>query len=64
MLDDYRNVIGAVVKLRSGGPSMTVTSQPHGEAMVECSWFNRADELGKDNFPIEVLHLEVKPPEE
>jgi uncharacterized protein YodC (DUF2158 family) len=34
--------IGDVVRLKSGGPAMTVTATP--DVRVRCSWFSGADE--------------------
>lgn len=54
--------VGTIVKLRSGGPDMTVeeiclrydTQQPTGE--VDCQWF-AGKKLEKGRFPVESLSL-------
>lgn len=44
--------IGDTVRLKSGGPRMTVSSVPSGpNEEVCCKWFNPADELLESTFP-------------
>lgn len=45
--------VGDVVKLNSGGPSMTIIA--FDEATVECLWFSSDYHLQKASFPIEIL---------
>tara|TARA_R110002074_G_scaffold54006_5_gene134916 strand:- start:5321 stop:5494 length:174 start_codon:yes stop_codon:yes gene_type:complete len=48
---------GDVVKLKSGGPEMTVTkvgNDMFGVMTVWCSWFNKTD-AKEGTFPIEAL---------
>jgi uncharacterized protein YodC (DUF2158 family) len=33
--------IGDVVRLRSGGPAMTVKTEDDGDGQVECQWFEK-----------------------
>lgn len=51
--------IGDVVKLKSGGPKMTVTSfdQPYGSNIRQCrcTWFKSENEAMDKFFPIESL---------
>jgi uncharacterized protein YodC (DUF2158 family) len=44
---------GDVVKLKSGGPSMTIVA--FDGSMAECLWFSTDHHLQKDSFPIEVV---------
>lgn len=44
--------IGATVKLKSGGPTMTVTAIQHGH--VETQWFNGVDAMQKI-YPVAAL---------
>lgn len=44
---------GAVVKLRSGGPEMTVMKS-NGDGSFSCGWFNR-----DDNYQTFVFHMSV-----
>lgn len=46
---------GDRVRLRSGGPLMTVVSAPRGD--VKCFWFGSGDELHEQNFPAVTLVL-------
>ncbi len=54
--------IGAVVKLNSGGPIMTVTVTRRNDtsSIVTCKWFIN-DELKEDSFPEKSLKLYVPP---
>lgn len=52
-------VVGAVVRLRSGGPAMTVMHLPHPKRETAvCQWFD-GSELKVGNFPMESLVLVV-----
>lgn len=52
--------IGDVVKLKSGGPDMTVMKigkfgyDEHLQS-AQCSWFKSSNEVERDIFPIEAL---------
>ena len=46
---------GDRVRLRSGGPVMTVVSAPRGD--VKCFWFGTGDVLHEQNFPAVTLAL-------
>ena len=52
--------IGDVVKLRSGGPRMTITGEAteyaNGQTMVECTWFDGSKKV-TDVFPPQVLEV-------
>jgi uncharacterized protein YodC (DUF2158 family) len=49
---------GDVVKLKSGGPKMTVTSagENYGDAVVYCAWFDGVKKMTGD-FPPDALEL-------
>jgi uncharacterized protein YodC (DUF2158 family) len=49
--------IGEVVRLKSGGPAMTVIAiGARAElGMVECAWFNRDHAYARANFPPRAL---------
>jgi uncharacterized protein YodC (DUF2158 family) len=53
--------IGDVVKLKSGGPLMTITHSPDADSRV-CStvWFS-GDKKDTSHFPAESLELYVEP---
>lgn len=54
---DHKYKMGDVVRLRSGGPNMTVqgyTDLGTGE-IVSCQWFDRAEKLQKGNFREDAL---------
>jgi len=46
--------VGDRVKLRSGGPLMTVSQVLDGDN-VECAWFDRDDRLQKERFATVLL---------
>jgi len=48
--------IGSVVKLNSGGPSMTILSI-NGET-ITCQWFTKDNKLQKDDFSKSVLSFD------
>jgi uncharacterized protein YodC (DUF2158 family) len=50
--------VGSVVKLKSGGPDMTVTSidREQGKTFVFCAWFV-GTKSEKGHFPPEALEL-------
>ncbi|MDB5477217.1 MAG: hypothetical protein JWP49_2728 [Phenylobacterium sp.] len=60
MADEFKK--GDIVRLKSGGPLMTVTNvgEVHmtGAPSVWCSWFNSKFEPNESVFPIETV---VKP---
>jgi uncharacterized protein YodC (DUF2158 family) len=44
-------VVGDVVRLKTGGPKMTVQrigSGTDANAVVRCTWFEKSDEVGKE----------------
>lgn len=45
--------IGDIVKLRCGGPEMTVKSL--GSSAIDCLWFDRDSQVREYAFPIELL---------
>jgi len=51
-IDGRDFVDGDVVRLKTGGPDMTVRavalSAAEGKLVVRCTWFERADEPGKE----------------
>ncbi len=51
--------IGDVVRLKSGGPAMTVITKPDVDGEVECTWFVGADATTShgDCFPAAALAL-------
>lgn len=59
--------IGDVVKLKSGGPKMTITllvSNPEEDESLDCCWFGKKDELHSNNFPKDAVELFVDELEE
>lgn len=48
---------GDVLRLKSGGPKMTVTNVGDGPlgSFVECAWFDQAGKKCEDTFPPEAL---------
>ena len=53
--------VGDVVRLKSGGPAMTVTSIEHGEGeaghAVFCIWFNAKGNEKSGHYPVAALVL-------
>lgn len=55
--------IGDVVRLKSGGPAMTITSigesgmMGGGPVHAFVTWFNEKSEVKNDSFPIETVEL-------
>ncbi len=47
--------IGDIVRLRSGGPLMTVRKLSKGKKEADCVWFNRESELRDNVFATELL---------
>jgi uncharacterized protein YodC (DUF2158 family) len=52
--------IGDLVRVRSGGPLMTVTSVQGDQ--VNCSWFDQNGQSESQNFPVFALKLPVDMP--
>jgi uncharacterized protein YodC (DUF2158 family) len=52
--------IGDLVRVRSGGPLMTVTSVQGDQ--VNCSWFDQNGQSESQNFPVFALKLPVTMP--
>jgi uncharacterized protein YodC (DUF2158 family) len=55
--------VGDVVKLKSGGPLMTVTTTGHhagGKEVVGCAWFDAAKPCA-DVFPPDTLEIVQNP---
>ncbi|MFL9594463.1 YodC family protein [Aeromonas veronii] len=50
--------VGDIVRLRSGGPNMSIVSIKDG--CCECAWFKNDDTLGQATFPIALLGLSEK----
>lgn len=49
-------VLGSLVQLKSGGPSMTVTSLSTGNPKTAiCVWFDKEGSSNKKEFSIELL---------
>lgn len=59
MTDEVTFEIGDVVRLKSGGPRMTVT-QVRGDSAIECSWYTSVD---AGDLAVAVIHAAalVKP---
>jgi uncharacterized protein YodC (DUF2158 family) len=54
----------SIVKVRSGGPKMTVTKVAKdslGTLRVWCTWFDTANKPQEDSFPIEALEIYEAP---
>jgi uncharacterized protein YodC (DUF2158 family) len=53
--------LGSIVKLKSGGPQMTVTELPYSKSdtTVECQWFSVSNdqECCSETFEIQSLEL-------
>lgn len=49
--------IGDVVRLKSGGPKMTITALDETEAT--CAWFNRNGRNQSDDFPLATIEMFV-----
>lgn len=45
---------GDVLRLKSGGPKMTVRDMDGADA-VACTWFDRNGKLHKDSFPLSMV---------
>lgn len=62
MHNDANVNIGDLVRLRSGGPDMTVMeladglNNDEGLNFVTCVWFNEADDLCSEDFPLAALN--------
>ncbi len=54
---------GDIVRLKSGGPKMTVLSV-EGEASMRCQWFDRNGKLHTDSFQTVMLDAFVQRPPE
>lgn len=46
---------GSIVKLKSGGPTMTSEEDPDQEGRVNCQWFNASKKLEVHRFPLSSL---------
>lgn len=56
--------VGDVVKLKSGGPAMTVTgegSDMNGNPRVNCTWFGKDDLEQNGAFPANALEISAAP---
>jgi uncharacterized protein YodC (DUF2158 family) len=56
--------LGDVVRLKSGGPLMTVTStsiSPDRPVLYMCEWIDRDQKLQSSSFPAEALELHTPP---
>jgi uncharacterized protein YodC (DUF2158 family) len=53
MLNEFR--IGDIVRLKSGGPAMTVTFVSR---MISCEWFADTKVVESSKFPPDALQLE------
>lgn len=54
--------VGQVVKLKSGGPKMTVAffkawGDAPGDRRYSCQWFNPKNEVVKEDFPEDSLEI-------
>ena len=52
--------VGDVVKLKSGGPKMTIANTKSNPAGILCTWFDEA-EVKSSRFPAKALELVKKP---
>ena len=50
--------IGQIVRLKSGGPKMTIKGADEGA--WACQWFDRNGKLHNDTFPEDMLYIFVK----
>lgn len=60
--------VGDIVRLRSGGPNMTITavverSNPRQTVLYRCVWFDQKKHLAAE-FPEVTIQPTSKPPEE
>jgi uncharacterized protein YodC (DUF2158 family) len=59
-MSDPQFKVGDVVRLKSGGPKMTVTGYGpglSGVVLVACTWFDGA-KAWHDKFPVEAVELD------
>ena len=56
-MKDTSMQIGDVVRLKSGGPKMTITALD--EAQATCVWFNRNGRNQSDDFPLATIEMFV-----
>jgi uncharacterized protein YodC (DUF2158 family) len=49
--------IGMTVRLRSGGPLLTVNSIPNEKGYVLCVWFDKDRHLGREEFHLAALEM-------
>ncbi|WP_017932283.1 YodC family protein [Robiginitomaculum antarcticum] len=54
--------IGQIVRLKSGGPKMTIKGAD--EDAWACQWFDRNGKIHNDSFPASMLDLFVMRPRE
>lgn len=52
--------IGDIVRLKSGGPKMTITQMD--ETTISCAWFDRNGRDQKNTFPAETVERFVARP--
>lgn len=51
---------GSIVRLKAGGPNMTVAEVSQSGERVDCLWFDREDHLCRDAFTAVMLE-QIKP---
>jgi len=46
---------GDIVRLKSGGPKMTILGIDDDDAVFACKWFDRNGKLHSDSFPVDMI---------
>lgn len=52
--------IGDIVRLKSGGPKMTITALD--DASASCAWFDRNGRNQSDDFPLATIEMFIARP--
>jgi len=50
--------IGDTVRLKSGGPLMTVTEFDNTDKKVSCSWFDKSEKENKGSYPADAVEAD------
>jgi uncharacterized protein YodC (DUF2158 family) len=58
-MTEHKYKVGDIVKLKSGGPKMTVESVEGGNTYL-CQWFDKEDRLERGKFPENCIAIPVK----